>query len=104
MTEHIETPPPIQVTDSTAKEQGGAGARDLMLLVAALPALVAVLGKGDVIAIVNFIASAEFAPALGVLAVAAVGIWRQIITRRSKQKLITTALSADNSVAQVVQK
>lgn len=104
MTDEIQTPPPIQITDSTAKEQGGAGMRDFMLVVAALPALIAVFGKGDVIAAVNYIASAEFAPVLGVVAVAGVAIWRQFITRWSKQKLITTGEAAPNNVSQVIQK
>lgn len=104
MVEEIETPPPLQVTDSTAKEQTGAAVRDLMLVVAVLPALVAVLGTRDLKAIVDFVASEQFAPALGVILALAVVVWRQLVTRWEKRKLITSAKAAPDSVATVIEK
>lgn len=104
MTEEIETPPPLQVTDSTTKEQAGAATRDLALVLAAIPTLLALIGKHDFIGLVTWLSSVEGLPALGVIVTAAVLVWRQVITRWSKRKLITVAAHADDSVAQVIQK
>jgi hypothetical protein len=104
MTDEVQTPPPLQVVDSTAKEQGGAAVRDIALVLAAVPALLAFLGKRDFIGMVTWLSSVEGLPALGVVVTAAVLIWRQLVTRWSKRKLITTAMSADDRVAVVVQK
>lgn len=104
MTDQIDTPPPIQITDGTAKEQAGAATRDLALVLAAIPALLAFLGKHDFIGLVTWLSSVDGLPALGVTVTAAVLVWRQVITRWSKRKLITVATHADDSVAQVVQK
>lgn len=104
MSEEIETPPPIQVVDSTAKEQAGAATRDLALVLAAIPALLAFLGQRDFIGLVRWLSSVEGLPALGVVVGAGVLVWRQVITRLSKRKLITVATHADDSVAQVIQK
>lgn len=104
MSEEIETPPPIQVVDSTAKEQAGAATRDLALVLASIPALLAFIGKRDFIGLVTWLSSVEGLPALGVIATAGVLIWRQLLTRWAKRKLITVATHADDSVAQVIQK
>lgn len=104
MTDQIETPPPLQVTDGTVKEQAGAATRDVALLLAAIPALLAFLGKRDFIGLVTWLSSVEGLPALGVIVTAGVVVWRQCLTRWSKRKLITLATHTDDSVAQVIQK
>jgi hypothetical protein len=104
MTEEIKTPPPIQVVDSTAKEQAGAAVRDIALLLAAVPALIAFLGKRDFVGLASWLSSVEGLPILGVAVTAGVLTWRQFLTRWSKRKLITMAKEVDDSVAQVIQK
>lgn len=102
--DEIETPPPLKVTEGTAKEQTGAAVRDVLLVASALPALLAVLGTRDVKQIIDFIGSSDFAPALGVIVAAGVLVWRQCVTRWEKRKLITAADAAPSSVATVVKK
>lgn len=104
MTEQLDTPPPIQVTDGTAREQAGAFTRDVALVLAALPALLAFLGKRDVIGLVTWLSSVEGLPTLGAIVAGAIFVWRQVITRWTKRKLITVATHVDDSVATVVQK
>jgi hypothetical protein len=104
MTEEIQTPPPLQVVDGTAKEQVGAGVRDVTLILAAVPMLVALIGKRDLIGLITWLSSVDGAPVLGVIVAAGVFAWRQVRTRWDKRKIITLATHVDDSVAQVVQK
>lgn len=95
---------PIIVNPSPAKDQIATATRDVALLLAALPALIALLGKRDVIGIVNYLASAEGSTVLGMIVAAGVVAWRQIIARRKKTELVTVAEAAPNRVAVVEQK
>lgn len=95
---------PIVVNPSPAASQTATASRDVLLLVAALPALIAVFGTRDVKQIVDFIASAQFAPVLGLIVGGVVVVWRQINARRKKAELVTVAEAAPNSVAVVVPK
>lgn len=92
---------PIVVNPSPAKDQIATATRDAALLLAALPALIALLGKRDVIGIVNYLASAEGSTVLGMIVAAGVVAWRQIIARRKKAELVTVAEAAPNRVAVV---
>lgn len=92
---------PIIVNPNPAKDQIATATRDVALLLAALPALIALLGKRDVIGIVNYLASAEGSTALGMIVAAAVVVWRQVIARRKKAELVTVAASAPDRVAVV---
>lgn len=92
---------PIVVNPNPAKDQIATATRDVALLLAALPALIALLGKRDVIGIVNYLASAEGSTVLGMLVAAGVVAWRQIIARRKKAELVTVAEAAPNRVAVV---
>ena len=77
-------PPPVA-------SQTGTAIRDITILISALPALIAVLGTRDVTKIADFLASTQFAPALGVIAAAAVIGWRQMHARKAKQaRLVST--------------
>jgi hypothetical protein len=92
---------PMIVNSSPTKDQIGSIARDILLVAAALPTLVAVLGTHDLGKIVAYIESQQFYPVLGVLVTGGVVVWRQIITRTRKAELVTAAKSADDSVAVV---
>ena len=90
---------PVIVNASPVPEQAGAATRDILLLLAALPALIAVVGTRDVGKIVAYISSVEFAPQLAVIVGAAVVVWRQIVTRRSSAVKVTLADKLDDDIA-----
>lgn len=84
----IEKPDtPIIVPTTPVAAQASTLTRDLLILVAALPGLLAVLGTRDLLKVIAYIQSVEFAPALGVIVLTLVAIWRQIIARRETAKL-----------------
>lgn len=95
---------PMVVNASPAGDQAGSALRDVTLIVGALPTLIAVLGTRDVKQVVDFIASAEFAPVLGLLVSLAVVAWRQWKARHNKAKLVTLANAAPDAVATVIEK
>jgi len=95
---------PIVVNPSPVKDQVMTATRDVALILAAIPALIALLGKRDVIGIVNYLASAEGSAVLGMLVAAGVVIWRQLLARRANAKLKIVAEAAPNRVAIVDQK
>lgn len=97
-------PTPIIVNPSPAKDQIATATRDVALLLAALPALIALLGKRDVIGIVNYLASAEGSTVLGMIVAAVVVGWRQILARKKKAELVTVARDASDRVAVVADK
>lgn len=97
-------PQPIEVKDSTVAEQTGSGLRDLTLILAALPVLVTLFGKGDVQAIVNYLASNEGIAFVGALVAIGTVIWRQFIARKNKHQLVKVADAADDRVAVVIPK
>ncbi|MET0363014.1 MAG: hypothetical protein ABW169_00030 [Sphingobium sp.] len=90
---------PIVVNPSPVKDQVMTATRDITLILAAIPALIALLGKRDVIGIVNYLASAEGSAVLGMLVAAGVVVWRQLLARRANAKLQIVAEAAPNRVA-----
>ena len=89
---------PIVLDASPAGLQAGTLARDAVLVLAALPTLVAVVGRRDLVEIVNYLGSAEFAPAAGVIVTAGVLVWRQVLARRSKAQQVRLAEAEPGSV------
>lgn len=79
--------PPIAVPNSAVPSQISTLLRDLTIVLTALPALLAVLGTRDLLHIIAYVRSVEFAPALGVIVGAGVLLWRQINARRAVKKL-----------------
>lgn len=92
---------PIIVNPNPAKDQIATATRDVALILAALPALIALLGKRDVIGIVNYLASAEGSTVLGAIVAAGVLVWRQFIARQKKAELVAVATAAPDQVAVV---
>lgn len=90
---------PIEVATSPASEQAGSAGRDIILIVSVLPALLAVLGKHDLNAVINYISGVEFAPVLSVLVGAGVVAWRQWVTRRSHANKLMMARNVSNRIA-----
>ena len=70
-----------------------------MLVVAALPALIAVFGTRDLKQIIDYIASAQFAPVLGIIVIAGTAAWRQWITRHNNAQKVTMAREVSSETA-----
>lgn len=90
---------PLEINPSPTGDQLGTLTRDLALILGAIPALLAVLGTRDFVAVVTYLRSAEFAPVAGVLWTVAIMVWRQLIARRAKAKLVNAALTPPVDVA-----
>lgn len=95
---------PIQVTDSVSGAVTNTIARDLAIAVAAWPVLSAMLGKHDVLAIAQWLASDAGRPVLAIIVPVALTVWRVFSNIAKKHKLIRAARSADDSVAVVIEK
>jgi Flp pilus assembly protein TadB len=93
------TDDPIVVSPSAAGVQASTGSRDLLLLVAALPALVAVLGTRDVVKIVAWLGSEPGLAFVGLILALGTTAYRQWLARRKHAETVTIARSADDSVA-----
>ncbi len=92
--------PPMQVNQSAAAAQVGGITRQAIIFIAVLPSLVALFGKHDVTELVNYIASAEFAPAVAFLLPIAV-VWGQWVIRRVHAQKVFLARKVDDSIATV---
>lgn len=92
---------PVVVSPSPVSDQVGTGTRDLLLIVAALPALVAVFGTRDITQIVNWIASQQGLSFLGLAIAVGTGAYRQWLARRKHTDLKTVAAAAPDSVGVV---
>ena len=92
---------PIEVPASPAGMQAATGTRDILLLVAALPALVAVLGKGNVKDIVDWFATEPGLAFVGLVIALGTPLWRQWLARRKHANEVKMAISADDAIATI---
>lgn len=92
---------PIEVAASPAADQASTGGRDLILLVAALPALIAVLGTHDVGQIVDWFAGQQGLAFLGLAAAIATPLWRQWLARRKHADLKAIEEKVDNTIVKL---
>jgi hypothetical protein len=92
---------PIEVPASPASTQAGTASRDMLLLVATLPALVAVLGTRDVKQIVDWLAGQQGIAFLGLAFAIGTPIWRQWIARRKHANDLKMATAAPDAVATI---
>ena len=90
---------PIEVPPTPGGIQAATGSRDILLLVAAIPALVAVLGTRNVKDIVDWFAGEQGLAFLGLLIAIVTPLWRQWLARRKHANDVKMAKSADNRVA-----
>jgi hypothetical protein len=90
---------PIEVSATATGAQAATGSRDILLLIAALPALVAVLGKGSVKDIVDWFAAEQGLAFIGLVIAVGTPLWRQWLARRKHANEVKMAVSADDSVA-----
>ncbi|MCP3731995.1 hypothetical protein M9978_16340 [Sphingomonas sp. MG17] len=90
---------PIEVSASPAPAQTATGARDILLLVAALPALVAILGKRDVKALIDWLASEPGLAFVGLLLAIGTAAYRQWHARRTHAEQLKMAEATPDRVA-----
>lgn len=88
----------VFVNSSPSPIQTGTFVRDMLLVLSVVPTLIAVVGKRDLVGIVNYIGSSEFAPAAGVILGGAVIFWRQVIARRMVKDTVTLANTRPENV------
>lgn len=94
---------PVIINPSPVPDQIGTATRDAMLVISAIPALIAVIGTRDVKQIVDYVGSSEFAPVLAAIITAVVVVWRQFKARSNKARMVAIASAAPDSVAVVEQ-
>lgn len=92
---------PIEVAASAAPAQTATGARDILLLVAALPALVAILGKRDVKQLIDWLASEPGLAFVGLVIALGTAGWRQWLARRTHAEQLKMASATPDRVAVV---
>ncbi|QDZ07441.1 hypothetical protein FPZ24_08080 [Sphingomonas panacisoli] len=92
---------PIEVPVTPTAAQVGTGTRDVLLLVAALPALVAVLGKHSMVDTVNWLGSEPGLAFVGLVIAIGTPAWRQWKARRQHANELKMAKSASDNVAVV---
>lgn len=92
---------PIEVSATAAKAQAATGARDILLLFAALPALVAVIGTRDLKQIIDWLASEPGLAFIGLLVAVLTPIYRQWLARRTHAEQVRMAAVAPDRVAVV---
>ena len=83
---------PVSVMSAT-------GVRDTVLVLSALPTLIAVLGTHNVTQITAYLTGQEFAPALGVIFTAGIIGWRQWLAWHQHSDEVKMADSASDKVA-----
>lgn len=94
-----DVPEPIIVNASPVLNQVNTALRDIALVAAAVPAVTALIGKHDMLGLINWAASSEAAPVVSIIVTAGVLAWRQIHTRRAKAEKVVLAKAAPDSVA-----
>lgn len=92
---------PIVVNSSLGATAGGTILRDILVIVAALPILVKLIGARDLRGILDWLASNDGATVLAIIVPLAVSGWRAWRATKQKAKLVTVAEAAPNSVAVV---
>lgn len=92
---------PIEVPQSPVSAQVGSGGRDILLLVAALPALIAVLGTRDVKQIVDWFAGQQGLAFIGLALAIGTPIWRQWIARRKHANDVKLVSNVDDRIGKV---
>jgi hypothetical protein len=94
-------PTPVVVNPSQVPDAIGSLVRDVMVIAAALPIVVKLVGARDLTGLLQWLQSSDGATAMAVaLAMAASG-WRAWLAMRKKATLVTVAESARDDVAVV---
>lgn len=93
---------PIEVPATPTSTQVATGSRDILLLIAALPALVAVLGTHNVKNIADWFAGEQGLAFVALIIALGTPLWRQWLARRKHANEVKMATSAKDTVAKVL--
>ncbi len=96
-------PTPITVNPSTIPDATGTVVRDLLVIAAAFPILVKLIGARDLTGLLHWLQSSEGATVLAILLPILASGWRAWLATRKKATLVTVASAAPDSVAVVAQ-
>jgi len=90
---------PLVINPSQAASAGGTILRDILVIAAALPILVKLIGARDLRGIIDWLGSSDGATVLAIVVPVVVSGWRAWRSAKQKAKLVTVAEAAPNSVA-----
>lgn len=94
-------PTPVVVNASTVPDATGSLVRDVLVIAAAMPILVKLIGARDLTGLLQWLQSSDGATVLAIVLPLAVSGWRAWLAARKKATLVTVAESASNAVAVV---
>lgn len=95
------TDTPIVVNPSLLPSAGGTILRDILVIAAALPILVKLIGSRDLRGIIDWIGSSDGATVIAIVVPLLVSGWRAWRSTKQKAKFVTVAAAAPDSVAVV---
>jgi len=95
-------PTPIVVNASAAPAIAGTLARDVLVIAAALPILIKLIGAHDLTAILQWLQSSDGATFLAIALPILASGWRALLSLRAKQTTAQIADHVDDSIAVVV--
>lgn len=99
MTETVPTP--VVVNPSPVGDITGSLVRDFVVVLAALPILVKMIGARDLTGLLHWVQSSDGALVLAIVLPIVASGWRALLARSKKATLVTVAEAAPDSVAQV---
>ncbi len=97
MTEPVDTP--IVVNPSTTAAAGGSLARDLLVIAAAVPIVIKLIGAHDLTGLLQSLQSSDGATVLTILLPIAASGWRAWRANRVKDEKVTMATVVPDAVA-----
>lgn len=92
---------PIVVSPSTVPEVAGTAVRDILVIAAAIPLVVKLIGARDLTGLLQWLQSSDGATVLAVVLPLAVSGWRAWRAGRQQQKFVTVARAAPDQVSVV---
>jgi len=95
---------PDVINPSVLPAAGGAIARDVIVIVSAIPIVVALIGAHDLSGLLQWVRSSDGAMVIAILAPVIASGWRAILAARRKGKTVTYARSASDAVVIVDEK
>jgi len=94
-----ETTPPVVVNPSAVPAVAGTLIRDLVVILAAIPIVVRLIGARDLRGLLDWMQSSDGALVVTIVAPLIASGWRAWRAKRKKAELVTVARAAPDSVA-----
>lgn len=87
---------PVIVNPSAVPVVAGVVTRDILIVVAALPILVKLVGARDLTAILQWLQSSDGATFLAIVVPVLVSAWRTTLSLRRKREIVEIGMNPDN--------